>query len=145
MAGPIHLFGTFDDPQRSAVVTLDDKLVEVGQIRGDHPSNFLANFAYSTTDDSIVLFGSTVHGGGANYTSLVVSVDGALTAERNLELPHARGAFKDIGFIRAAAPSGAAGEFVVARRVLVVDSEKLPEAERPKTLLNFALDYLHLK
>jgi hypothetical protein len=142
-AGPIHLFGTFDDPQRSAVVTLDDHLVEMGRIRGDHPSNFLANFAYSATGDSIVLFGSTVHGGGATYTSLVVSIDRALKAERTLEF--SRRPLRDIGFIRAAAPSGGAGDFVVARSVLVVDSEKLPEAERPKTLLRLALDYLHLK
>jgi hypothetical protein len=142
-AGPIHLFGTFDDPQRSAVVTLDDRHVETGRIRGNHPSNFLANFAYSTADDSIVLFGSVVRGGGANYASLVVSVDSALTAERDLELPHASGSFKDIGFIRAAAPSGAAGEFVVARRVLATDT--LPEAARPKMKLGLELDYLHFK
>jgi len=101
----------------------------------------MANFAFSASGKSIILFGSTVHGGGANYSSLVVSVDPALKDERNLEFP--RKPFKDIGFIRAAAPSGEVGEFVVARRVLAVGSDDLPEAGPPKMKLGLALDYLH--
>lgn len=143
--GTIQLFGIVDDQPRSVIVTLDDHLVEVNRTLGNYPSSFLANFAYSAPDESIVLFGSAVHGGGANYTSRVVAVDRALRAERNVELPNTRAPLKDIGFIRAAAPSGGVGEFVVARSVLASGFHNLPEAARPKMKRGLKLDYLYFK
>jgi hypothetical protein len=143
--GRIQLFGTANNQLRSAIVALDDRLAEVSRIEGDYPRNFLANFAYNAQGESIVLFGSTVHDSGANYTSLVVSVDRSLQAGRNFELPYARGPFKDIGFIRAAAPCGGADKFVVARSVLAVGSDDLTEAARPKMKRGLALDYLHFE
>jgi hypothetical protein len=140
--GTIQLFGTVDNQLQPVVVTLDDQLAEVSRVSGDYPKNFWVSFAYSTPGGSIALFGSTVHGGGAAYTSLVVSVDRALKAGRDLELPHARGPVKDIGFIRAAAPGGRAGEFVVARRILPSGPGDLSEAARPKVTLQLELDYL---
>lgn len=135
--GAVRLFGTVDNRLRSAIITLDDHLVEVSRTGGDYPRNFMANFAYAGPGETLVLFGSTVHDGGANYTSLVVSVDRTLKAERNLELPHARGPLKDIGFIRAAAPVGGDGEFVVARSLHTVGPDN--------SMRGLALDYLHLK
>jgi hypothetical protein len=135
--GTIRLFGKVDN-QQPVVVTLDHSLVEVGRIQGDYPSSFSANVAYNTPGGSIALFGSAVHGGGAAYTSLVVSADHTLKTGQNLELPRARRPFIDGWFIRAAAPIGKAGEFVVARRIVT------PQ-DPPKVVTQLALDYLQFK
>jgi hypothetical protein len=138
VGGKIQLFGTLDNELQPVVVTLDDHLVEVGRIQGNYPSSFSAHVAYSTPGGSIALFGSTVHGGGAAYTSLVVSVDHTLKTGQKLELPRARRPFIDGWFIQAAAPSGKAGEFVVARRIVT------PQ-DPPKVVTHLELDYLQFK
>jgi hypothetical protein len=138
VGGKIQLFGTLDNDLQPVVVTLDDHLVEVGRIQGNYPSSFSAHVAYSTPGGSIALFGSRVHGGGAAYTSLVVSVDHTLKTGQELELPRARRPFIDGWFIQAAAPSGKAGEFVVARRIVT------PQ-DPPKVVTQLELDYLQFK
>jgi hypothetical protein len=138
MGGAIQLFGTLDKDLQPVVVTLDDDLVEVSRIQGHYPNSFRANVAYSTQGGSIALFGAAVHDRGANYATLVVSADRSLKTGQNLELPRARRPFIDGWFIQAAAPSGRAGEFVVARRIVT------PQ-DPPKVMTQLELDYLQFK
>jgi hypothetical protein len=145
VGGTIQLYGTLDNDVKPVVVTLDHQLAEVSRVSGDYPSDFWVSFAFSTPGGSIALFGSTIHGGGAAYTTFVVSADRALKAGQTLELPHARRPVQDTGFIRAAARGGRAGEFVVARRILPVAPDNLPAAAPPKAILQLELDYLRLK
>jgi hypothetical protein len=120
----------------SATITLDDGLAEVQRSEGPYPLKFKSRLAYRLPDQSLLLFGSAIRAGGAQFISRIVHVDRTLHAEQSLDLAHEP--FYDNGYVKAAVPTGKHGEFVTARELL----KHGPDEE---SRVGAALDFIQIK
>jgi hypothetical protein len=105
--------GNRDDIQE--LLTLDDQLSTQEQVRGRHLPAFIPHDVYRMRDQSLVLFGSGLHTAFPRFSSRVVSLTPALEAESYIDLLHKP--FVDVGFVKAATPTGTPGEFATVRQL----------------------------
>jgi len=133
--GIVQIFG-HTSKGTAALITINDRFEEVRNIEGTHPENFISFLAYRLPNQSLVLFGSEIKAGGAQFASRVVSVDAELRTEHVLNL--SGGPYYDSGFVKAAVPTGMAGEFVAAR-------DLLKKAEGRDARQGAAIDFIQVK
>ena len=138
----VELFGSTSPTSSSSyreVIVLNSGLAEVRRAQGKSPENFVPRVVYRSRDQSLVLFGSTVHLSGERLRSGAVLVNQSLTAQRSLGFDQ-EGYF-DSGSIWAAAPAKTPGEFIVARSLVKMDDHRKIGAIPPEfnrgAVLNF--------
>jgi len=134
--GAFRLYGYPSENEPFRVITLDERLNEIRAIDARGRLNFSAYLAYQMPDQSLVLFGSGIHSSGERYTSRILHLDAALRSEQFLDL--SRPPFRDTGFVKAAVPTGNAGEFVVARNLVKL----APNDNHP---VGAALDFIQIR
>lgn len=118
--GLLQIYGSFTSntkPPRAAIF-LNDKLEEIQKIQGDHPADFVAHLIYRKPDQSLVLFGSSVHTFGERLRSGIVHVDRLLQTEYSLDFD--RDGLFDGGSIGAATPTKNSGEYALARSLVTL-------------------------
>jgi hypothetical protein len=95
------------------VYFFNENLEQVKHIRGSHPKNFVPIRAYRGVDQSIVVFGASVHSFGERYRTSVASVDPLLQSEKLMDMDDSK--FSDGGWIRAVSSTKDYGQFAIAR------------------------------
>jgi len=114
----LQVYGTLVPTDTSLRITLslNDAFDVIQRVEGNAPTDFAARFVYRMPDQSLVLFGSSVHlYFGETYRSGVVHVDSSLHEEQSIDLT--KSGFLDKGSIWAASPTNNFGEFITARKL----------------------------
>jgi hypothetical protein len=114
----IQIWGTGRGKQKSEVVTLNDRMEEVGHKEGAPDGDCFPRIIYRMPDQSYVLFASIMHPPSHVLHTAIAHVDGDLRAVRVFEPLSGPGPFVDFGRLDAAAPAGDPGVFVVAMGVI---------------------------
>lgn len=134
--GSLQLYGYPSANAPFTTITVDDRFEEIRRTDAGRRLDFAAHLVYRMPDQSLVLFGSGIHAYGAQYTSRILYLDATLRSEQSIDLN--RAPFSDSGFVKAALPTGNAGEFVVARNLIKL----APGDTRP---VGAALDFVQIR
>lgn len=115
--GSIQVWGT-GHSKPSEVLTLNDRMEEIGRKEGTPEGNSFPHSIYRMPDQSYVLFGSDYHRASVVLHTVVTHVDGNLRAMRVLEPLTGSEPFVDFGRVDAVAPGADGVSFVMAMNVI---------------------------
>jgi hypothetical protein len=114
----IQIWGVERHEPRSQVLTLNDRMDEIGRKEGAPYEDCFPSSIYRMPDQSYVLFGSIRHSPSLVIHTAIAHVDGNLRAAELFEPLSGTGTFEDFGRLDAAVPAQDLGTFVVAMSVV---------------------------
>lgn len=121
----LSIFGSTPTGQNKSklIISLSPNLEELGRIEGTRPDDFVPRAVYRMRDQSLAIFGSTIHSFGERLRSSIASIDPLLQKQKILTFEN--DGFVDSGYVSAVATANNSDEFVVVRPFAFVERENM--------------------